>query len=144
MKSLIDDGMKILSIIGMDFSPACAVNYLNRGPRLYKDEGIYIEELKAALDRLGLDIPLMGVNQRALKKLERQLNELLEIALDTAFALTEVGDGARHVAEDLHLYVAGLLDKLFHVQRSVTERGLGFGAASLVRRRHFPGALDHA
>lgn len=77
MHRLQEDGNKILAIIGIDFSPACAVNYLNRGPAIYKAEGIYIEELKKVMKALGLNIPFMGVNQRAHLKLDRQLEKFL-------------------------------------------------------------------
>ena len=77
MSALLEQGYEILAIIGMEFSPACAVTYLNRGPVIVKDQGIYIEELLRELDTAGLSIPLVGVNQRALKKLDRDLHALL-------------------------------------------------------------------
>lgn len=80
MKALVDQGYQILAIIGMEFSPACAVNYLNRGPVIVKDSGIYIEELRRELDAASLSIPMMGVNQRALKKLDKDLRSLISPA----------------------------------------------------------------
>ena len=77
MSRLQKDGNKILAVIGMDFSPACAVNYLNRGPVIYKAEGIYIEELKKAMRKRHIKAPFMGVNQRAHKKLARELKKYL-------------------------------------------------------------------
>jgi len=76
-KKLVDSGCTIVAVFGMEFSPACAVNYLNKGQWVYKDQGIYIEEFRAALVRLGLNPPFIGVNQRALKKLSRDLDSLL-------------------------------------------------------------------
>lgn len=77
MRSIVQNGNEILAIIGMEFSPACAVTYLNRGPVIYKDRGIYVEELQKYLDEENLDIPFIGVNQRAHKKLAKQLNSLI-------------------------------------------------------------------
>lgn len=77
MSELISAGYEILAIIGVEFSPACAVNYLNRGPIIQKDRGIFVEELQRGLKARGLEIPFIGVNQRALKKLDRQLKEML-------------------------------------------------------------------
>lgn len=77
-KQLIDAGCTILAVIGVEFSPACATSYLNKGRSIYRDQGIYTEELKKELERLDLAIPFIGVNQRALRKLDRQLNELLQ------------------------------------------------------------------
>lgn len=44
---------------------------------MYRDRGIYVEELKFCLADAGLTIPFVGVNQRGLKKLEKDLNSLL-------------------------------------------------------------------
>lgn len=78
MQDLVANGFKILAIIGVDFSPACAVNYLNKGYAVYKAQGIYVEELKQALAQKGLDFPFIGINQRWLKKLERDLDSILD------------------------------------------------------------------
>lgn len=79
-RKLVDAGNEILAIIGMEFSPACAVTYLNKGPVIYRDQGVFVEELKRELDAVDLSIPFIGVNQRALKKLARQLGEIIPAA----------------------------------------------------------------
>lgn len=76
-RRLVDAGNNILAVIGMEFSPACAVTFLNKGPVIYRDQGVFIEELKAELAAVGLEFRFIGVNQRAHKKLARQLQELL-------------------------------------------------------------------
>jgi hypothetical protein len=83
MRELASKGYQILAIIGMEFSPACAVTYLNKGPVIYKAQGIYIEEVQRLLGEAGLDIPFIGVNQRALKKLAQQLNDMLPNSTNT-------------------------------------------------------------
>jgi len=75
---LIDDGGTILGFIGMEFSPACAPTYLNKGRTIQRDKGIYIEELQAELKRRKLDISFIGVGQRWLKKLQRELQALID------------------------------------------------------------------
>ncbi len=77
MAGLIEGGLNILAILGVEFSPACAVTYLNKGRTVTRAQGIYIEELHRQLDARGLSIPFIGVNQRWLKKLDTQLQELL-------------------------------------------------------------------
>jgi hypothetical protein len=77
MKQLIDAGCIVLAVVGMEFSPACAVNYMNRGARIHKDKGIYVEELQAAMIKQNITVPFVGVNQRALKKLQRDLQALI-------------------------------------------------------------------
>jgi predicted secreted protein len=78
MAELIRAGFDVLAVIGVEFSPACAPNYLNEGKVIIKDEGIYVEELKRELMIQGIQLPFVGVNQRWTKKLERQLSEILE------------------------------------------------------------------
>ncbi len=78
MAKLIRAGFKVLAIIGLEFSPACAPSYLNRGRRIVKGKGIYIEELEREFKLQKLQIPFIGVNQRWTRKLEKQLDEMLE------------------------------------------------------------------
>ncbi len=77
MKALVDAGMEIMAIIGVEFSPACGVTYLNKGPVIYKASGIYVEELKNHMARHGLDIPMIGVNPSWHKKLANDLDNLI-------------------------------------------------------------------
>jgi predicted secreted protein len=81
MRQLVNNGFNVLAVIGMEFSPACAVNLLNRGRRVYRDQGIYVEELKACLADKGLEVPFIGVNQRGLAKLDKELRALIKPTL---------------------------------------------------------------
>ena len=62
------------------------------------------------------------------------LDELLPASLDGAFALEQVHDVAAHVAEELHLDVAEVLDALFHVEPAVAEGDLGLALGLLEAR----------
>lgn len=77
MAKLRDGGMTILGVIGVEFSPACAVSYLNKGPAIVKDQGIYVEELRVELARLGIEVPFIGISQRWSKKMLTDLNTLI-------------------------------------------------------------------
>lgn len=77
MRAVADQGFEIVGIIGVDFSPACAVNYLNRGPAIYRDQGIYMEELCNSLAARDLNIRLVGINHRWHKKLRQDLDSLV-------------------------------------------------------------------
>ncbi|MCH9021281.1 MAG: hypothetical protein IID32_00770 [Planctomycetes bacterium] len=78
MSKLSSNGVEILAILGVEFSPSCAPNYLSKGRTIVRDKGIYHEELKRELQTRKLNIPFIGVNQRWKNKLERQLNEILQ------------------------------------------------------------------
>ncbi|MFZ2149397.1 MAG: hypothetical protein WAV28_19470 [Sedimentisphaerales bacterium] len=78
MVKLIHAGFEVLAVIGVEFSPACAPNYLNNGRRIVKDKGIFIEELQREFMLRKLQVPFVGVNQRWTRKLEKQLSEVLQ------------------------------------------------------------------
>ncbi len=68
---------RILAIVGVDFSPACAVNYLNKGRSIYAGQGIFMEELQLALKDAGMDVPFVGIFQKWQKKIQRDLGGVL-------------------------------------------------------------------
>lgn len=77
MERLRAAGIEIIAVIGVEFSPACAVNYLNKGRAIVRDEGIYVEELKAGMARRGFAVPFVGVNARWSKKMVADLEALI-------------------------------------------------------------------
>lgn len=78
MVKLARAGFEVLAVIGLEFSPACAPSYLNKGRRIVKGKGIYIEELERELKLQKLQVPFIGVNQRWTRKLEKQLSRMLQ------------------------------------------------------------------
>jgi predicted secreted protein len=70
-------GIEILGVVGMDFSPACAVNYLNKGRSIVRGEGIYFEELRRELAILQIELPFVGISAKWQKKMVRDLEALL-------------------------------------------------------------------
>lgn len=84
MKALLDQGYKVLAVVGLEFSPACAVQLLNKGPIVYREQGIFVEELKRHLIERHIDVPFMAVHPRGPKKLARDLKSLLaEVVTET-------------------------------------------------------------
>ena len=71
-------GMDILAVIGVDFSPACAVSYLNKGRAVVRDAGIFVEELRKGMAQRGFELPFIGVSARWERRIERDLKALLE------------------------------------------------------------------
>jgi predicted secreted protein len=77
MKDLLAHGFQVVAIVGVEFSPACAASLLNLGRCVVHGKGIFAEELQSAMRGCAIEVPLIGVNQRGLKKLERTLLALL-------------------------------------------------------------------
>lgn len=79
MRQLTDAGLNVLAVVGIEFSPACAVTYLNRGPIIRRDQGIFIEELKRELSEAKLAIPFVGINPRHANKTQQELQRLFAV-----------------------------------------------------------------
>jgi len=77
IERLLESGCRILGIVGVEFSPACAVSYLNKGHSIQQGTGIYMEELKAALEAARVKIPMIGISQRWGNKMRHDLESLL-------------------------------------------------------------------
>lgn len=76
MKALEIDGKKIVGVIGVTFSPACSFERDNGS--VYRQEGIYGEELRAAMKHFNIDAKMISVNPDWKDKLEADLLSLLE------------------------------------------------------------------
>ena len=72
----------------------------------------------------------------------RYLDDLLIAALDAAFALPQVADVARAVADDLHFDVTRARHQLLDIHVAVAERRARLGLAALVCFLDFVGARD--
>lgn len=77
LASLVKNGFEVLGVIGVEFSPACAVTYLNKGRSVQRGRGVFIEELQQALNERGLKIPFVGVRQRWRNKMLKDLERLI-------------------------------------------------------------------
>ena len=79
MKMLRDHDHKILAVLGINFSPSCAVDYVSgRPPHRKRGKGIYIEELNKVMRREGiLNIPFIGVSIYRLEETIKALKKIL-------------------------------------------------------------------
>jgi len=77
MERLRAAGIEILAVIGVEFSPACAVTFLNKGRSIVRDEGIFIEELRKGMAERGLEVAFIGVAAKWERRIERDLRALL-------------------------------------------------------------------
>jgi predicted secreted protein len=77
MERLRAGGIEILAVIGVEFSPACAVTYLNKGRSIVRAEGIFIEELRNGMAKRGFQVAFVGVAAKWERRIERDLQALL-------------------------------------------------------------------
>ena len=67
-------------ILGIDFSPSCAVKYLTGRPpkRKIRGSGIYIEELKKIMASKRIIIPIVGIEIYNIEKSLREIEGVLK------------------------------------------------------------------
>jgi predicted secreted protein len=80
MARLLAQQLEIIGIIGVEFSPACGVKYLNKGRSIVRAKGIYVEELERAMTERAITVPIIGISQRWKRKMVADLEGLLELA----------------------------------------------------------------
>ena len=80
----------------------------------------------------------------AQRRARRHLDEFLVTALDRAFALPEMADGAVAVADDLHLDVPRLADQPLDIDAVTAEGRLGLGLAARIGLLELVAVLDDA
>lgn len=77
IKAIIYNNYKIIAILGIEYSPACSINYQYTEKGTIHKQGIFIEELKEGLNNEKIEIPFIGINRRGIKKSLHRLEELL-------------------------------------------------------------------
>lgn len=78
MKMLKDHDHEIVAVLGINFSPSCAVDYLSgRPPNRKKGKGIYIEELDKVMRKEKIyNIPFIGIS---IYRIEETINALKKV-----------------------------------------------------------------
>ena len=71
---------KVEAILGVDFSPSCAVKFLTGRPpqRRVNGAGIYTEELKAVLHEYKIQLPFFGIQIYQMESTVAELEQLLQ------------------------------------------------------------------
>ena len=73
-------GYEIACIMGVDYSPSCAVDYiqyLRQENKRIPGCGIFIEELKTVLAEKGLNIPMIGIQVYNIDETLHKLDEII-------------------------------------------------------------------
>lgn len=77
MQKLEQAGKKVIGIIGIEFSPACS--FTRDSKSVYRQEGIYGEELRKAMKKCGVYAKMISVHPEWKDKLDNDLKGLLEM-----------------------------------------------------------------
>ena len=78
VKAIVSNGYRLIAVLGMEYSPSCAVRlqYTNKGT--IHRPGIFLEALKNMLDKERIDVPFVGINRRGIGKTLIEIRELFD------------------------------------------------------------------
>jgi len=78
IKALLKAGYDVIAILGMEYSPSCAIK-IQYPPKKGGGEqpGIFMEELQRALTKNDLNIPFLGINRAGIKPTLKRLEAFL-------------------------------------------------------------------
>lgn len=76
IKAILANGYEVIAILGIEYSPSCAIKlqYSHRGT--FHRPGLFIEALKNQLTKEKIEIPFIGVNRRGIKKSLEKIRKL--------------------------------------------------------------------
>lgn len=75
IKKLIESNYEIVAILGIEQSPSCCVNYIYTNKGIERRKGLFIQKLYENTKEL--NIPIIGINRKYIKKSLKQLEKLL-------------------------------------------------------------------
>jgi len=77
IKAILANGYEIIAILGIEYSPSCAVRLQHSFKGTFHQPGLFIEALKNQLDKEKIEIPFIGINRRGIKKSLSELKQLI-------------------------------------------------------------------
>lgn len=78
MMQMVECGYKIITIMGIEHSPSCAVNYLYTNMGTQKRPGIFMKSLMELLEQNDMKITYIGINRKYPKKALEKLKECID------------------------------------------------------------------
>lgn len=78
IKAILSNDYEIVAILGIEYSPSCAIKYQYTRKGTVHRPGIFMEELKKLLGKEQIEIPFVGISRRSTRKSLREMKELFE------------------------------------------------------------------
>ncbi len=78
VKAIIGNGYEILAILGIEYSPSCAIKIQYTKNGTTDLSGIFIQEIKKLFLEESINIPFIGINRKGIKPSLSKLNALLD------------------------------------------------------------------
>jgi len=80
IEGIFENGYEVSAILGMEYSPSCAVKVQYPPRKDQTNRGIYMQELIGMVEERGLDIPVLGINRRGIGPTIKRLEDILSRA----------------------------------------------------------------
>ncbi len=77
IEAILSNGFDIIAVLGIEYSPSCAIKYQYSNKGTIRRSGIFIEALKKLLAAKDIHIPFIGINRRGIKK---SLDEIKKVS----------------------------------------------------------------
>lgn len=78
IENYMRSGYRVLGILGVEFSPTCAVYQIENGNRISPGKGIFIEEIENEMRKKNFQVPIVGVNLNNIYATIEKLQALLK------------------------------------------------------------------
>lgn len=75
IKKLIESNYKVISVLGIEQSPSCCVNYIYTNHGMENRMGIFMEKLYNKIKEY--NIPIIGINRKYINKSLKQLEDVI-------------------------------------------------------------------
>jgi len=80
IETYLQKNYSVVGILGVEFSPTCAVHQVENGNKNTPGKGIFIEELEIEMQKKNFQVPVMGVNLNNMYSSMEKLQSLLKYA----------------------------------------------------------------
>lgn len=78
IENYMSKNYKIVGILGVEFTPTCAVHQLENSGKVAPGKGIFIEELEALMKKKRFQVPIIGVNLNNIYSTVEKVQSLVE------------------------------------------------------------------
>jgi len=80
IQGIHSSGYNVKAILGMEYSPSCAVKIQYPPKKGFANRGVYMRELTSLLEDAEIEVPVLGINRRGIKPTLRRLEAILDAA----------------------------------------------------------------
>lgn len=78
IEKYLEKKYNVLCVLGVEFSPTCAVHQLENGSRNVPGKGIFFEEFEEEMRKKNFQIPIVGVNLNNLYNTTERIQSMLK------------------------------------------------------------------